>query len=65
MYYELQPAESVQKLQVISTRSRANIPSSEHFKKAITGKRRLNKESIDQNEVTGKRQRTANDIFHF
>ena len=65
MYYELQPAESVQKLQVISTRSRANIPSSEQLKKAITGKRRLNKESIDQNEVTGKRQRTATDIFHF
>ena len=63
MYYELQPAEIIQKLQVISTRSRANIPSSEHLKKAITGKRRLNKEGVEQDEVIGKRQRTATDRY--
>ena len=64
-YYELLPTETVKNLQVIETRSKANIPTREQLKKNITIKRRFNKQSIDRNLVTEKRERKATNRFHY
>ena len=60
-FYELQPADEVQKLQIESTQ-----PTREQLRKEITVRRKQTKEGIDKsNIVTIRRARKQTDKFHF
>ena len=64
MFYELQPVESVNKVNVIQTRSKSNQPSFEDMRKERTTRRRLNKEGVSLSNITNqKRQRTQTDRY--
>ena len=64
-YYELLPAETVQKLDIIETRSKTAMPSIETIRKQNTIKRRMVKERIDQPIIFNKRERKKTDKFHY